>query len=300
MNNLPDFNRLRAFYHVLAAGSYKGAAKQLHVSVAAISQAMQALEEEVQDTLFVRVGRTAQPTASARALFDIIEPFHEALRTHFDIPTDIQRGIRISAPPHFGETILLPILRQFRQAHPHIPIHAQLSASTHPISALEQDRLDLCVIDSLEIMHGRPSHLHVHNLMTDIEYLVATPKLMQQHVRGSAQYKEIVQMPMLSYHEAGAELRHWFQQHYQQMPDRIIPTMVVDHPRLMKACVREGLGIGLLPISMIEKELCKGSLVQVGKKSAKYRNTISLVTLRDKPATEHVQALAHLLRDTCS
>ena len=66
---LPDFNRLRVFFHVHQARSVGAAAAALHVTQSAVSQSLAKLEAELGAQLFVRRHRAIVATAAGEALF---------------------------------------------------------------------------------------------------------------------------------------------------------------------------------------------------------------------------------------
>ena len=72
---LPDFNRLRVFYHIYRRKSAAAAAKDLHVTQSAVSQHLQKLETEIKTRLFTRVHNRLVPTSAGVTLFGILEPF---------------------------------------------------------------------------------------------------------------------------------------------------------------------------------------------------------------------------------
>ncbi|MEZ4740890.1 MAG: LysR family transcriptional regulator [Bdellovibrionota bacterium] len=75
MLTLPDFNRLKVFHFVYKTGSIQKAAEEMHVTRSAISQAIKALEIELDCELFVRTNKTIIPTIQAERLSQTISPF---------------------------------------------------------------------------------------------------------------------------------------------------------------------------------------------------------------------------------
>src|SRR5687767_5264896 len=119
---LPDFNRLRVFFHVHQARSVSAAATALHVTQSAVSQSLAKLEDELGAQLFVRRHRAIVPTAAAEALFAVVEPFVTALHGGIE---QIHRSrhalvgtLHIGAPVEFGSHRLPEALAGFSRAHP--------------------------------------------------------------------------------------------------------------------------------------------------------------------------------------
>jgi DNA-binding transcriptional LysR family regulator len=70
------------FVHVVDAGSFSGAAKQLHMGQSAVSKAIAQLEERLRARLLLRTTRRLTPTEAGRDFYErvkrSIEEVHEA------------------------------------------------------------------------------------------------------------------------------------------------------------------------------------------------------------------------------
>lgn len=76
---LPDFNRLKVFYHIYRSGSVVAAADELHLTRSGVSQHLQKLENEIGVPLFTRLHKKLLPANGADKLFDIVSPFVDNL-----------------------------------------------------------------------------------------------------------------------------------------------------------------------------------------------------------------------------
>src|SRR4051794_35284136 len=90
-----DIRQLEYVVAVVDEGSFTLAAKSLHVSQPALSQAISSLEADVGTTLFDRLGRTVRLTAAGEAL---LAPARQVLhdieiaRASVDDSVSLQRG----------------------------------------------------------------------------------------------------------------------------------------------------------------------------------------------------------------
>ncbi|MEX0343771.1 MAG: LysR substrate-binding domain-containing protein [Rhizobiaceae bacterium] len=121
---LPNLNQLRAFEAAARHLSFKDAAEELHVTHAAVSHQIKALEEHFGVRLFRRRTRQIEATdAAARLgerlseLFDQIELATQALSGE-----SLTGELRISVPPYFSDRILMPRLAKFHASHPELTI----------------------------------------------------------------------------------------------------------------------------------------------------------------------------------
>src|SRR5258708_21037937 len=101
--HLPPLSALRAFEAAARHMSFSKAADELHVTPAAVSHQIHALEEDLGTRLFHRMNRSIELTASARVLlpglseaFAGIQSSVRRLRAHTDTGT-----LTLTPPPSF-------------------------------------------------------------------------------------------------------------------------------------------------------------------------------------------------------
>ncbi len=130
---LPDFNRLKVFYHIYKLNSIVAAANQLHLSQPAVSQQLQKLEAELKFPLFIRLHKKLVPTAAGERLFKLVEPFVDKLQDeipHIRQPLDQPSGLlRIGAPREFGKEYLPTFCSSFREQYPDVTFNLNFEES---------------------------------------------------------------------------------------------------------------------------------------------------------------------------
>jgi DNA-binding transcriptional LysR family regulator len=117
-----DANALAFFARVVEAGNFANAARELGLTRAAVSRRVAAIEQALQQTLFVRSTRSVSLTASGRSLFSharlVSQAVDNARHSLQAQHGQLQGSLRITALPIFARSVLLPLLAQFRQHHP--------------------------------------------------------------------------------------------------------------------------------------------------------------------------------------
>src|SRR6201997_5621430 len=123
-NHLPPLSALRAFEAAARHMSFSKAADEFHVTPAAISHQIHALEEDLGVRLFHRLNRSIELTASARVLLpglsDAFTGIHAALRrlrAHNDTGT-----LTVTASPSIAAKWLVLRLHRFQERHPDIDV----------------------------------------------------------------------------------------------------------------------------------------------------------------------------------
>src|SRR5262245_4687824 len=171
---LPPLNALRAFEAAARQLSVSQAAAELHVTPAAISHQVKALEEWLGVPLFRRLNRQILLTEAGQTCF-------KGLRDGFDrlaATVEKVRGragaalLTVSAAPSFAGKWLLPRLERFRSAHPDIEVRIDANPR---LSDFERDNVDI----GIRYGRGRYPGLRADLLMAENVYPLCSPKLLR-------------------------------------------------------------------------------------------------------------------------
>lgn len=128
---LPNLNRIRAFEAAARHLSFKDAADELHVTHAAVSHQIKALEQELGRKLFVRLTREVRLTDAGRAFLpDLTRALDLIAQATTDVTGDRMEGrLTLSIAPFYGNRMVLPRLDRFHAAYPDLQIVANMSAA---------------------------------------------------------------------------------------------------------------------------------------------------------------------------
>ncbi|WP_233417127.1 transcriptional regulator GcvA [Halovulum marinum] len=175
MSPLPPLTGLRAFEAAARHLSFKAAAEELHVTPAAISQQVRALEEFVGQPLFRRLTRalalTEAGAAAAPVLTEGFARLAEAAARMRSRPAARDRVLTISAAPSFASKWLLPRLERFRARHPEYEIRIDASDSLTRFDGTED--VDL----ALRYGRGHYGRLRADRLTGETAFPVCSPAL---------------------------------------------------------------------------------------------------------------------------
>jgi LysR family transcriptional regulator, glycine cleavage system transcriptional activator len=174
MRRLPPLNSLRAFEAAARHLSFADAAAELHVTPAAISHQVKALEDHLGVTLFRRLNRAVRLTEQGQACLP-------GLRDAFDRLADaVERArmpvkggvLTVSVAPSFAAKWLVPRLDRFRDAYPDIEI--RISAGMHLVDFARED-----VHIGLRYGSGHYPGLHVELLLHNEVFPLCSPALLR-------------------------------------------------------------------------------------------------------------------------
>src|SRR5215471_5704126 len=172
-NHIPPLSALRAFEASARHLSFSKAADELHVTPAAISHQIHALEEDLGVKLFHRMNRSIELTASARVLFPgLSEAFAgiqssvRRLRAHNDTGT-----LTVTASPSFAAKWLVLRLHRFQRQYPQVDVRI---SATDEIVDLTKGDFDIAIRYGC----GKYAGLDVELLFTNEVFPACSPQLL--------------------------------------------------------------------------------------------------------------------------
>lgn len=138
---LPPLNSLRAFEVVSRHESFRAAAEELHVTAAAVSQQVKALEDHLGRKLLRRRSGGYSLTADALAGLKYLRDGFDQLSSAVASMTSAgQRVLTVSAVPSLAAEWLVPRLHRLRDQHPQLDV---LLHASEKLVDLEHSRVDV-------------------------------------------------------------------------------------------------------------------------------------------------------------
>lgn len=260
MMDIEPLSHLITFAAAAEHSSFTAAAEGLGVTQAAVSQRVQILEREIGVSLFRRVGGRVELNAGRRLheyARRILDLHREARRevTGRDVPLVGELAIAASSIP--GEHLLPALLALFGQKHPHIRVRAAVSDSEAVMGQVERGEVSIGLV-------GRKSdnpNLEFKFLASDRVILVAP----SGHVFSK---KKMVTVDQLATHplilrDAGSGLRHCFEKSLDRAGrslSQLRVTLELGSNEAIKEAVQRGVGVAVLSILAVQKELKAGNL----------------------------------------
>jgi LysR family glycine cleavage system transcriptional activator len=189
--SLPPLNALRAFEAIARHLSFARAADELHVTPAALSHQIRALEDQLGLDLFHRRTRAIELTEAGRLIYPGLQSGFETVRNAMrQLERTRERNVLvISATPGLVAKWLMPRLWRFLQTHPEID--ARVSA-TLKLADFEADGVDAAI----RLSKGLIPALHMEKLFDDTMLPVCAPALIEQGLRSPP---DLVRFPLIHY-----------------------------------------------------------------------------------------------------
>ncbi len=162
--------QLRYFLKVVELGTFTRAAEASGVSQPALSQAIQRLEDELQQPVFERLGRRVELTDAGRMLLpratQAVQLVDEARES---ITDDGESGhIRVSAIPTIAPYLLPRLLGEFAREFPRVQFDVQEDVTTEVVKSLRHGETDVALL----ALPFDATHLEVAPLFEEELHLV--------------------------------------------------------------------------------------------------------------------------------
>ena len=174
----PDWEHLSTFVAVARTGSLTAGARQRGISQPTAGRHVQALEEALSVTLFVRHPRGLTLTDEGSALFEdaaaIAGRIQALFRGAHPAASQVAGSVRISAAEPIGGHAITPVLRSLRQTHPDLRFEIVIDNSPANLWKREAD---------IAVRMFRPTQLDLHaKRVGEIELgMFATDEYLARH-----------------------------------------------------------------------------------------------------------------------
>jgi LysR family transcriptional regulator, low CO2-responsive transcriptional regulator len=266
-----DSRQLRAFAMLARMGSFRQAARELHLTQSAVSHSMKALENEVGCRLLDRLGKSVTLTQAGEQLLShalkILAEMDLARQRLTELGKWGHGRLRVATSLTACQYILPSVLREFKESFPQCIIHIETGDTPRMLESLDQGRIDLAL--SLE---PRTEFGFDFQEIFEDELAFHTSPLHPWALAGKVDRTEIARQRFILYTRSS----YLFQmvEQYFQSEEIVLPTSVeLGNIEAIKELVKLGLGISILAPWVAQKELAEGSLtaLNLGKNKLKRR-----------------------------
>jgi len=174
-----ELRQLHSFVSVVEQGSLSAASRRLHLSQPALSQQIQALEQEFGEPLLHRRPHGMDPTAAGDLLLSHARSLlaqAERLQIEFQGRRELEGGsASFGIIPTIAPYFLPQILGPFRRAHPGIIVSIDESRTTQLIPKVVSGDVEFAVISDVPAAELRRGSLYLRELFRE-PLLLAVPR----------------------------------------------------------------------------------------------------------------------------
>ena len=289
-----EFRQLRSLVAVDELGSIASAAQHLHLSAPAVHKQLRSLEAELGVPLYDKAGRVLRPTKACEMLLlrarDLLSQHNLTLRA-MDEWKGLRRGVvRIGAGPTISSYLLPSLLRNFRHAYPKVELYVETGNTQTLIQGLASGALDVGLLMAPQSQEERCISVET---VWDVEFVLVS------HLReapGRCALADLGKFPFILY-KRGSRIEDLIDRYFTEAGFQPRVIMTFDTAEAIKAMIRTGLGISMLPMWIVDGELKRGSLSVIRQREHPLFSHVELVSRKTSHIPQAVQAFINLARD---
>ncbi len=272
-----NLSQYRIFYEVARSGNISRAARELYISQPAISKAISKLEDSLGTVLFTRNSRGVQLTEEGAVLFEHIRKAFEELalgEQELRKFKDFHMGhIRIGVSNTLCRFIMLDYLKGFIERYPHIKITIESQSSTHTLSMLEQQKIDIGLVAQ---PHAQ-KNLEFIPVMDIQDIFVAAPSYLENLRLREGDHVDLFQSGNVMLLDRENITRRYIDDYMNVNHIAANNLLEVTTMDLLIEFARIGLGIACVIREFVEEDLKAGRLVQVRTDAHIHKRTVGFV-----------------------
>lgn len=253
-------SQLRTFIAVAEDGSVRAAAERLHVSQPSVSGSIAALSEEIGVPLTERDGRGMKLSPAGEAFLphaiEALGLLELGTRMAQSAADRVSATVRIAAVYTAAESLLPPLLRAFREAHPEIPIQLEIGNREFVLDLLASRGADIGI-------GGRPPEdgsLDGTVIARNEHVIVAAPDHRFAGA-GKLAVRDLADETWLVREEASGTRR--LVDEYLAAAHITPPVTTIGSNSAVAAAAMVGLGVGLVPLVSVDHQIASGQLVRL-------------------------------------
>jgi DNA-binding transcriptional LysR family regulator len=240
-----DLRQLEIIRAIADTGSFTAAGEKLHVSQSAISRQILLLEEELGESVFHRIGRRIRITPAGEALLQLSHRVFHDLQETVTAISEKQESLRGALRLVGGMTVCLyvfpTLLSEVRRVHPNLDLKVTVGSTERSIAMLRSGAGDL----GLLTLPTDASDL-ISVPVLEEELLVATypnhPLAMKRRIAPT----DLNKQPFILF-ETGSITRRIVDDFFSRERIEAEIVMETENVEIIKAMVRSGLGISIVP-----------------------------------------------------
>jgi DNA-binding transcriptional LysR family regulator len=290
-----ELSQLRSFRVVAETLNFTRAAERLHLTQAAVSHQIKALETELGEPLFIRAKGGVRLTPAGQVALEYAERIlddAEALRERIaGRERALTGGVRAAAATQAFVHLFAPLFESFMREQPSIELSFRTTVSTEQTI---KDILEGAADVGFASLPVYSPALQVTELFED-ELLIVVGREHRLAGRAALSVAEIEGERLILF-ERGASIRRATEDFFKRVQIKPALALESNDTHFIKLMVERGLGISLLPVWSVREEVQQGRLAQLQIAEHQLRRAVAMLALaRFQPAPTRA-FLAFMLR----
>jgi DNA-binding transcriptional LysR family regulator len=289
-----DLDQLHTFLEIVRLKSFSKAAQTCFRTQPAISAQVRQLEQELNSSLFERLGTRIALTPAGRIFADYAEQILELRRRAQDAINELERQPRgelvIAANEATCIYVLPKVFSEFKKQFPNVQLLVDRAYGSHVVDAVMDNLADFG-ITQLPVQEKRIQVVRIH---TD-EIRLLLPGGHPLAGESAVRCTDLVRFPLLL--PKSGNTRNRLNEWLELVEDSIKISMELDSTEMIKRFVMAGLGLSFLAASHCREEVASGKLAVISLAPEPLIRHLGLIYRKDKALSKAALGFIQVIRE---
>jgi DNA-binding transcriptional LysR family regulator len=289
-----DLDQLHTFLEIVRLKSFSKAAQTCYRTQPAISAQVRQLEQELNATLFERLGTRISLTAAGKIFADYAEQILQLRRRAQEVINELERVPRgeiiIAANEATCIYVLPSVFSEFKKRFPNVQLHVDRAYGSRVVAAVLDNLADFG-ITQLPVAEKKLQVVKVHS--DEITLLVPAGHAFCGRAFVSAADMNGYPLLMPKSGTTRARLNVWL----ESVEDEIQVSMELDSTEMIKKFVAAGLGISFLAASHCKEDIAQGKLATVSLGPEPMMRNLGMIYRKDKSLSKAALGFIQVIID---
>jgi DNA-binding transcriptional LysR family regulator len=285
---------LKVYCDLVESRSFSQAAIRNFITQSAVSQQIKNLETRFETPLLVRDGRSVAPTEAGRVLYEgarqILDQFERLQVELKSTGQQIAGAVRIAAVYSVGIYELSVVIKTFLKTYPKVNLHVEYSRSNRVYEDCLKGAVDLGIVPYPKPQKG----LDIVALPADRLILICAP----EHAFARQRFISLNKLQGQNFvaFESDIPSRRAIDDILEEHKVQVRVVMELDNIETIKRSVEIGMGVSIVPLLSVQREVQSGALAQVQFTQHNFVRPLGVIFKRKHPFSPAVQKFIDLLQ----
>jgi DNA-binding transcriptional LysR family regulator len=289
-----DINQLEVLVSVAQEQSFSRAARALHRTQPAVSQAIRRLELELGESLFDRSSKDGTLTAAGRVLYEVAQQMlnlRQGAHTAIRELKDLHRGKLALSANEYTVMYLLPVIPLFRARHPHIKVEVKRSLGSRIPAEILGREFEIGVVSY------KPADAAIASVAVATDEL--TLIVAAEHPLASKEVVSVKELGAESFiaHNVASPYREKVVRTFEKHKTPLNISMEMPTLEAIKRFVEQGMGVALVPRLTAQTEIARKQVVALTVREMRLERSIHLIYRKGATLSHAARAFLRVARE---
>ncbi len=289
-----DLDQLHTFLEIVRLKSFSKAAQTCYRTQPAISAQVRQLEQELNTTLFERLGTRISLTTAGKIFSEYAEQILELRRQAQDSINELDRvprgEITIAANEATCIYVLPQVFSEYKKQFPNVQLHVDRSYGARVVAAVMDNLADFG-ITQLPVQEKKLQVVKIHS--DEIKLLMPADHPLVTKSAVTAHDLLAYQLLIPKSGTTRARLNVWL----EPVESELHISMELDSTEMIKQFVMAGLGLSFLAASHCRDEIAQGKLAVVSLGPEPMIRRLGLIYRKDKGLSKAAMGFIQVIID---